>query len=201
MLTSSASSVASGNDDDAQALRELEARPLELPAGLEVEWLGVSGYRLAYEGKSLYIDPYLSRVPLRNLLLRRPTLPKATALDRYLPAADDAAGVLVGHTHFDHAVDAPAVARRYGCLAYGSSSLVTLMGLHGLGDRAVEVEPHRAYELGYRPIGRAEDFREHAFAEQSRLKPDPVGDFYQGGAFCSMEFDGDKSGIVDWNKR
>jgi uronate dehydrogenase len=49
----------------------------------------------------------------------------------------------------------------------------------------------RAFELGYRPTGRAEDFREHAMAEQAKLKPDPVGDFYQGGAFCSIEFDGD----------
>jgi len=57
---------------------------------------------------------------------------------------------------------------------------------------------HRAYELGYRPTGRAEDFREHAFAEEAKFKPDPVADFYQGGAFCSMEFDGDKSRIIDW---
>jgi L-ascorbate metabolism protein UlaG (beta-lactamase superfamily) len=38
-------------------------------------WLGVSGYRLTYEGVSIFIDPYLSRVPLRALLLRRRTLP------------------------------------------------------------------------------------------------------------------------------
>ena len=56
--------------------------------------------------------------------------------------------MLVGHTHFDHAVDAPAIARRFGCNAYGSSSLVNLMALHGLADRAVEVEPYRTYELG-----------------------------------------------------
>ncbi len=57
---------------------------------------------------------------------------------------------------------------------------------------------HRACDLGYRPTGRAEDFREHAMAEQAKLKPDPVGDFYQGGAFCGMEFDGDASKIIDW---
>ena len=57
---------------------------------------------------------------------------------------------------------------------------------------------HRAYDLGYRPTGRAEDFREHAMAEQAKLPPDPVSDFYQGGAFCGMEFDGDKSRIIDW---
>ena len=46
--------------------------------------------------------------------------------------------------------------------------------------------------------GRGEDFREHAMAEQAKLPPDPVSDFYQGGAFCGMEFSGDKSKIVDW---
>ncbi len=134
--------------DDLAVLAELESRPLALPAGLEVEWLGVSGYRIAYEGRSLYVDPYFSRASLRSLLLRRTALPDPAALDRYLPAADDAVGVLVGHTHFDHAVDAPAVARRYGCRAYGSSSLTHLMGLHGLAELAVEVEPNRPYELG-----------------------------------------------------
>jgi uronate dehydrogenase len=57
---------------------------------------------------------------------------------------------------------------------------------------------HRAYDLGYRPTGRGEAFREHAMAEQAKLKPDAVADFYQGGAFCSMEFSGDASKIIDW---
>jgi L-ascorbate metabolism protein UlaG (beta-lactamase superfamily) len=134
--------------DDTQALAELERRPLELPAGLEIEWLGVSGYRLTHEGRTLFVDPYLSRVPFRDLLLRRTTLPDPAALDRFGGAAGEVVGVLVGHTHFDHAVDAPAIARRFNCTAYGSSSLVNLMALHGSADRAVEVEPYRTYELG-----------------------------------------------------
>ncbi|MES1192829.1 MAG: MBL fold metallo-hydrolase, partial [Solirubrobacterales bacterium] len=97
--------------DDAQAARELERIPLDLPPGLEIQWLGVSGYRLTYEGVSIFIDPYVSRVPLRALLLRRRALPDATMLERYASAPGAAAGILVGHTHFDHAVDAPALAR------------------------------------------------------------------------------------------
>jgi uronate dehydrogenase len=50
---------------------------------------------------------------------------------------------------------------------------------------------HRAYDYGYRPSGRAEDYLEHALAEQAKLGPDAVGDFFQGGTFCSLEFDGD----------
>ncbi len=119
-----------------------------MPAGLEVEWLGVSGYRISFEGQTLFIDPYLSRVPFTDLLRRRPTLPDPAALDRFANAPGEVVGVLVGHTHFDHAVDAPAIARRFGCRAYGSDSLLTLMGLHGLAERAVEVEPYRSYELG-----------------------------------------------------
>jgi L-ascorbate metabolism protein UlaG (beta-lactamase superfamily) len=135
--------------DDADAARALERVPLELPAGLEVSWLGVSGYRLRYQGSALFLDPYVSRAPLRDVLLRRPLLPDPALVDRYLDAGgDEVAGVLVGHTHFDHAVDAPALARRHRCRAYGSASLGRLMRIHGLGELAVEVEPFRRYELG-----------------------------------------------------
>jgi L-ascorbate metabolism protein UlaG (beta-lactamase superfamily) len=137
-----------GREDDRQALRELERRPAGIPEGVEVEWLGVSGYRLSCEGRTIFVDPYLSRAPLRNLLLRRPTLPDEQTLDRFLNAPGEVLGVLVGHTHFDHAVDAPAISRRFGCPAYGSDSLTRLMALHGLAERTIEVEPYRSYELG-----------------------------------------------------
>ena len=132
---------------DAQALRELERASLDLPAALEVEWLGVSGYRLTYQGVTLFIDPYVSRVPLRALILRRRALPDEASIARYLDAPGEVQGVLVGHTHFDHAVDAPALARRFGARAYGSASLAHLMRLHGLGDLATEVVPHQPYEI------------------------------------------------------
>lgn len=49
----------------------------------------------------------------------------------------------------------------------------------------------RARQLGYRPAGKAEDHRAHAEAEQVKVGPDPVGDLFQGGAFCSAEFTND----------
>jgi len=50
----------------------------------------------------------------------------------------------------------------------------------------------RAYAYGYRPTGRAEEFREQAMAEQAKLAADSVGDYYQGGTFCAQEFAGDR---------
>jgi L-ascorbate metabolism protein UlaG (beta-lactamase superfamily) len=133
---------------DAQALRELEAPGLVLPAGLELEWLGVSGYRMTFERQTLFIDPYLTRVSLVDVLRRKPAIPDPALIERYIGDPTGVVGVLVGHTHFDHAVDAPALARRFGCKAYGSASLTQLMQVHGLAAQSVEVEPYRAYELG-----------------------------------------------------
>ena len=46
-----------------------------------------------------------------------------------------------------------------------------------------------AFRHGYRPQGRAEDHAALALAAEAKLPPDPVGDWYQGGPFCSDEFD------------
>jgi len=132
---------------DAAVLHELNAAALPLPPGLELQWLGTAGYRLRYENQALYIDPYLSRVPLRSLLRGVTAMPDQELLARLLPE-EKVAGVLVGHCHFDHVIDAPAIARRFQAPAYGSSSLAHLMALHGAPELAVTVEAGRVYEIG-----------------------------------------------------
>ena len=134
---------------DAQVMGELSRAALGLPRGLEVEWLGTAGYRLSYAGKTLLIDPYLTRVPLSAVLRRTPARADPALHARYLQGdIGEVVGILVGHTHFDHAIDVPELARSLDTRAYGSSSLVHLMALHGLTDRAVEVQPQQAFELG-----------------------------------------------------
>ena len=135
----------SAADHAAQA--ELCARPLRplLPAGLAVEWLGTSGFRLSLEGTTVLVDPYLTRVPLRAFLARRPALPDAAVVAAHVARAD---AVLIGHAHFDHVLDAPLIARQTGARVYGSRSTGNLMALHGLAAQMVEVEPYRVYEIG-----------------------------------------------------
>jgi uronate dehydrogenase len=48
-----------------------------------------------------------------------------------------------------------------------------------------------AFRYGYRPSGRSEEHREAALAAQAKMPSDAIGDWYQGGPFCSDEFDGD----------
>jgi L-ascorbate metabolism protein UlaG (beta-lactamase superfamily) len=116
-----------------------------LPPGLELTWLGTAGFRLAYQGTVVWIDPYVTRLSLRDLVVRRVVPASQAAIDAWIDRAD---AVLVGHTHFDHALDAPAIARRFGARVYGSSSLAQLMRIHGLAGQAVVVVPHRDYEVG-----------------------------------------------------
>ncbi|HWX85204.1 MAG TPA: NAD(P)-dependent oxidoreductase [Xanthobacteraceae bacterium] len=46
-----------------------------------------------------------------------------------------------------------------------------------------------AFRYGYRPTGRAENFAAAALKAQKKLPPDRIGDWYQGGPFCSDEYD------------
>ncbi len=48
-----------------------------------------------------------------------------------------------------------------------------------------------AGKLGYKPAGGSDKFADDLLARASAKSPDPVGDFFQGGPFCSAEFTGD----------
>lgn len=118
-----------------------------LPRGLTIEWLGTSGFRLSYEGSTLIIDPYLSRAPMREMLLMRPLAINRELVDRAIPKSHI---LLAGHTHFDHVVDIPYLAARDGAEVFGSRSLHNLLRC-SLGEdapKSVIVEPHRVYERG-----------------------------------------------------
>ena len=131
---------------DRSVLADLDVlrRGLDLPPGLELEWLGTAGFRLSSEGTTLLIDPFLTRKDLPTTFGPAAFHSDTELVDRLVPDAD---AVLVGHCHFDHAVDVPHLARR-GATVYGSTSVGRLLGLHGLGDRAVVVDPAEVYEIG-----------------------------------------------------
>jgi len=133
--------------DDRSACAEHNWRryACDLPAGLELQWLGTAGFRLSYAGHHLLVDPYLTRLGLRQVFGRRRVRPSPEAIERHVPAAS---AVLVGHTHFDHALDVPFLLTRHGCDAYGSTSLRNLLQLHDLAKRANVVEFHKVYPIG-----------------------------------------------------
>lgn len=144
-LRATIDSVRHRNDPSVQADLDWQRHGVDLPNGLELQWLGTAGFRLGYEGTTILIDPYLSRAPITDIARNRVLRSDAATVDRLVPDVD---AVLVGHSHFDHAVDVAHLAATHACDVFGSASVRHLLGLHGLAGRAVVVEPRQRYEVG-----------------------------------------------------
>jgi L-ascorbate metabolism protein UlaG (beta-lactamase superfamily) len=117
-----------------------ELRPTTRSAdadALRVRWLGTAGHVIETAQTTLLIDPFLTRPSPARLL--RPLRPDEAAIRARLPARVDA--VLCGHSHFDHLLDAPAIALATGALFVGSRSSCAF-------GRAAGIPASRLREIG-----------------------------------------------------
>ncbi|MGH7819027.1 MAG: MBL fold metallo-hydrolase, partial [Candidatus Binatia bacterium] len=131
------------------AIVHREERPAK--AKLAIQWLGTAGFRIVAGEHHFWIDPHLSRHSLGELV-RGPIRPKRELVER---TVDVAHAVAAGHSHFDHALDVPAIALARGARVYGSSD--TLNYCRGSG----------VPEAQLREIRGGEDLEEGPF----RLRP------------------------------
>lgn len=97
-------------------------------AGVSVRWLGTAGFEIRAEGQVLLFDPYLTRASLTRCIVA-PLTPDVAAITRTIPRAD---AIVVGHTHFDHVLDVPTLARLTGARVLGSSSAARLCRMDGV---------------------------------------------------------------------
>lgn len=127
-----------------------ESRPSD-PHALAIQWLGTAGFRLQFQGKHLWFDPHLTRNSLKELALGR-IAPNESRVLRYVDAAD---AVVVGHSHFDHAMDAPVLARHFGAHVYGPED--TLVYCRGLGVPEAQLHAlhgdHTTHQVGPFEVG------------------------------------------------
>jgi L-ascorbate metabolism protein UlaG (beta-lactamase superfamily) len=114
---------------------------------VRVQWLGTAGFAIEHDGHTLLVDPYVTRASLARCLVA-PLWSDGSAIRRYVPRAD---AIVLGHTHFDHALDAPLIARRTGARVFGSRSAALLCRSQGVpADRVEDVQG----EPGQAPIER-----------------------------------------------
>lgn len=102
---------------------------------VHVQWLGTAGFRITHAGFVLLVDPFLSR-PALATCITRPLVSDPRIVDRHVDRAD---AILLSHTHFDHALDVPRLARTTGAVVYGSWSAARLCHASGVPDRQVRV--------------------------------------------------------------
>ena len=94
---------------------------------LTLTYLGVAGWQLEAGGRTLLFDPYFSRPDLSG-----PIVPDAAAIAARTPAKVDA--ILIGHSHVDHLLDAPSIARATGAQLIGSASTAAVARASGVPD-------------------------------------------------------------------
>ncbi|MBK6579355.1 MAG: MBL fold metallo-hydrolase [Sandaracinaceae bacterium] len=118
-------------------------RAFDVPTGrapIRVSWLGTAGFCIEHDGYTVLIDPYVTRASLLACA-RAPLVSDADAVRRFAPKAD---AIVTGHTHFDHVLDVPAIARHTGAKVFGSRSCVHLCRIEGLPEHQVmDVESRR----------------------------------------------------------
>jgi L-ascorbate metabolism protein UlaG (beta-lactamase superfamily) len=105
------------------------------PDDVRVRWLGTAGFAVEHAGHTVLIDPYVTRASLARCVLT-PLRPDRGAIRRHTPHAD---AIVVGHTHFDHALDVPDIARLTGARVFGSRSAATLCLARGVSADRVDV--------------------------------------------------------------
>jgi L-ascorbate metabolism protein UlaG (beta-lactamase superfamily) len=115
-------------------------RPAPAPAdadGVRVRWLGTAGHVVEAAGTTVLIDPFLTRPSLWRTVAR-PLRPAPDAWMHWLPRSVDA--ILIGHSHYDHLLDAPEIAKRTGARIIGSRTTASFA-------RAAGVAPEQVTEL------------------------------------------------------
>ncbi len=104
---------------------------------MSIRWLGTAGHLIETATTTLLLDPFLTRPSL--LRLARPIVPDEAAIRARLPARVDA--VLCGHSHFDHLLDAPFIARTTGATLAGSGSTLSFARASGVAETQLVAVP------------------------------------------------------------
>lgn len=112
-----------------------------------IRWLGTAGIEINHERRIILIDPYISRLGKTDIFLR-PLVPIDHAQKDYLNGLEgNIEAIVCGHTHFDHALDIPGLARHTRTPVLGCASLDALLNISGFQNRVTVCRPGEPFTL------------------------------------------------------
>src|SRR3954453_22570989 len=104
-------------------------------------YLGVAGWQIECAGKTILVDPYFSRPALDGVI---ESDPKAVAA--HAPKKADL--IVVGDSHVDHLLDAPAVSISSGAQLMGSVSTTAVARARGVAsDHLITIQGGEDYQF------------------------------------------------------
>lgn len=114
-------------------------------ASITAVWLGTAGLYLSDGKNDLLIDPFVSRYGKFHVLMGRDVPSKPEVVDEWIRKLGVRPGtpVIITHSHYDHALDAPTFARKLDSEIVGSQSTAFI----GIG-AGLPREKMRVVEMG-----------------------------------------------------
>lgn len=123
----------------------------ENPASVTATWLGVTTLLFDDGETQILIDGFFSRPTLVDSVLRRPVTNNAVTINYalYEYRMRRLAAIIPVHSHFDHAMDVGAVAKRTSASILGSESTANIARGAGVPDDQIVVSDETTvYEFG-----------------------------------------------------
>ena len=117
-------------------------------AQLHLRYLGTAGFELTAGGRTVVIDPFITRPDVQTTV-SKPLVPNAAAIAQVLPRAHE---VLIGHAHHDHVLDGPELCRQTGARFIGSPSACNVARAAGLPERQL-VETRGGEDIALGDVG------------------------------------------------
>ena len=124
--------------------------PEAVDGGLSAIWLGVTTVLVDDGETQILVDGFFSRPSLADGLLRRPVDSDAATINYALHeyGIRRLAAIIPVHSHFDHAMDVGAIARRSKASVLGTASTANIARGAGVPEDQVIVAGGEAYEFG-----------------------------------------------------
>ncbi len=113
-------------------------------AAVRVRWLGTAAHAIETATTTVLLDPFLSRPSLVRTATR-PLEPDPTRWAHWLPRRVDA--LLLGHSHYDHLLDAPLIARKTGARIVGSRTTAAFARAAGVPEAQIVTVPPEGLAL------------------------------------------------------
>ncbi|MDD4356201.1 MAG: MBL fold metallo-hydrolase [Smithellaceae bacterium] len=166
--------------------------------GVRLTWLGTAGIFITDGKTGILIDPYVSRFSLSTIAFRLPLKPDRALIRNWAEklGREKITAVIVSHSHFDHAADAPFFAIEAGAPLVGTESTVNVGRGAGLEEsKLIAVKPGQTITFGDFTIEFIESVHGAAVLgrvpfpgtiDQPLVPPAAAGKYRLGGVFALL---------------
>ncbi len=181
------------------------------PVQIRMTHLGAAGWEITDGRTIVLLDPFPSRIRYKGKAFGNTDAPAYPGDNRPIYGLDDpvysdieeidrringAHYILVSHSHFNHCMDVPYIARKYGSKVIGSGSTANIMAAYGVPDAQIYAvhggQDYQFPEISVRvvpslhsPLAERHYFDSDTVPRNLKV-PMRLGEFAEGGTFAYL---------------